>query len=106
MKTFAVDLRKIVVVVTTDGVTTTLPFKTKRHADKKITQLCAAGYKFDREWWSREQMRRASLHIQAHDLCNVLCDRLYNWNPEPDKAARLARILTKARARLARREHA
>lgn len=49
---------------------------------------------------------RIHLSVQAHDLCNTLCDKLYNWYPEPERAARLERVLARARARLARRERA
>jgi hypothetical protein len=53
----------------------------------------------------REQQARARhLSWQAHNLCNTLCDKLYNWRPEPERAARLERVLTRARIRLARRE--
>lgn len=102
--TFAVDFDRIAIVVMTNDRIERITFRTKRQADKKIVELCAVGYTFDREWWYRQRQRQARLHIEAHNLCNTLCDKLYNWNPEPERAQRLAQVLSKARARLARRE--
>lgn len=102
MKTFAVDMESIRVYVNTDGAVEALPFTTKKAADKKILTLIEQGYTFDRQFWYVRKAWAAHLHIQAHDLCNVLCDKLYNWRPEDP--AHLERVLGKARARLARRE--
>lgn len=102
MNTFAVDLSQIAVIITTDGKTERIPYRTKRQADKKVVELCAAGYKFNPLWWHEQKMRRVRLTWQAHNLCNALCHKLYDWTP--DDPARLERILVKARARLARRE--
>jgi hypothetical protein len=103
MSTFAVDLEKVIVYVTTEGKTERIPFKTKRQADRKIVELCKDGYTFDPAFWYERKKRAAHLSVQAHQLCNTLCDKLYNWNPEPERAERLALILAKARTRLARR---
>ncbi len=58
----------------------------------------------DVEAYHRRQGELRRLHIQANDLCNTLCHKLYDWNPDPERAARLTRVLTQARARLARRD--
>jgi hypothetical protein len=54
--------------------------------------------------WREREAQRRHLSWEAHNLCNTLCDKLYNWYPEPERAARLTRVLAKARTRLARRE--
>jgi len=103
MNTFAVDLDRIAVFVWTDGAVERIPFRTKKQADKKIKELFAAGYTFDREWWYREQQRKARLRVEAYHLCNALCHKL-DWRLAPEREARIRRVLERARARLARRE--
>lgn len=56
--------------------------------------------------WRERQRRYRHLSWQAHNLCCTLCDKLYNWNPEPEKKMRLEQALAHARARLARRDSA
>lgn len=43
------------------------------------------------------------LRWQANNLCNALCHKL-DWRHDPEDVARLNHALTRARARLARRE--
>lgn len=51
----------------------------------------------------RRQGELAHLHVQAHNLCNALCHKL-DWKRDDKDVRRINRILSRARARLVRRE--
>lgn len=57
----------------------------------------------DVEAWYVRQQKLARLRWQANNLCNALCHKL-DWRRDPQDVERISRILSRARARLTRRE--
>ena len=55
--------------------------------------------------WGERLRHESRLRWEAHNLCNALCHKL-DWRRDPEETARIKRVLTRARARLARRERA